>query len=79
MKRTLFKVVNLKKPIRVFDYILENPSRVLPTKTSVKKAFKRAQILVNGIVVTKGDWLKVGDEIVFETKDLVQQKVFPLS
>lgn len=79
MNSTLFKVVNLKKPTRVFDYILENPSLVLPSKTSVKKAFKRAQIFVNGIVATPGDWLKVGDEIVFKTKDLAQQKVFPLS
>ena len=69
MNSTLFKVINLKKPTRVFDYMLENPSLVLPSKTAVKKAFKRAQIYVNGIVATTADWLKVGDEIVFKTKD----------
>lgn len=78
MNSGLFKVLNLKKPTRVFDYIVENSPLVLPTKSSVKKAFKKEQILVNDLVVTTSDWLKEGDEIIYKTKDLAAQKVFPL-
>ena len=78
MKSALFKVLNLKKPRRVFDYIVENSSQVLPSKSAVKKAFKKKQILINGLVATTGDWLKEGDDVSYEVGEINLQKVFPL-
>jgi len=78
MISTLFKIVDLKKPVRVFDYIVENTSLILPTKSAIKKAFKKKHIFRNGIVATTGDWLKVGDEIVYNAGDVNQQKEFHL-
>ena len=78
MNSALFKVLNLKKPTRVFDYIVENTSQVLPSKSAIKKAFKKKHILINGLVATTGDWLKVGDNVSYNPGEIHLQKVFPL-
>ena len=78
MNSPLFKIVDLKKPVRVFDYIVENTSVILPSKSAIKKAFKKKQIYVNGIIAKTGDWLKLGDDVVYIVEDLEHQKVFPL-
>jgi RluA family pseudouridine synthase len=78
MNSALFKVLNLKKPTRVFDYIVENTSQVLPSKSAIKKAFKKKHILINGLVATTGDWLKVGDNVSYNPGEIQLQKVFPL-
>ena len=78
MISTLFKIVDLKKPVRVFDYIVVKTSLVLPSKSAIKKAFKKKQIFINGQIATSGDWLKIGDEVFYKENNFLQQKVFPL-
>lgn len=78
MTSLLFKIVDLKIQQRVFDYLVENCSVVLPSKSSVKKAFKKKQVFINGAIASSGDWLKVGDEIVYKSVGDALQKVFPL-
>ena len=78
MDSSLITIVNLKKPTRIFDYIVENSFLVLSSKSAVKKAFKKKEIHLNGKPSITGDWLKLGDEIEFIPNEIKQQKVFPL-
>jgi len=73
-----FKVPLLSERIRIFDYLRYYLSDVFPSKNSVKKAFKKELILLNGQVVQSGQWLFKGDYIEVLEQDVGAFKIFPL-
>lgn len=73
-----FKVPLLSNRMRIFDYLLHYLSDVFPSKNSLKKAFKKELILLNGQVVQSGKWLCKGDYIEVLEQDVDSFKIFPL-
>ena len=78
MKRHLLTVSGISERIRILDYVLLHISSVLPSRSAVKKAFKKDLILLNGKVAQTGDWLVEGDLIEIKERPKDQFKVFPL-
>jgi len=78
MKIHLLTVSRLLERERILDYLLVHISSVLPSRSAVKKAFKKELVLLNGEFAQTGDWLSEGDliEIKEDPKDKI--KVFPL-
>ncbi len=74
----MFKIVDLKSPQRVLEYIVKHTSVLLPSKSAVKKAFKKKQIFINGAVAMAGDWLAEGDEITYKSVEDTFPKAFSL-
>ena len=78
MKTQSLTVSGVSERIRILDYVLVHISSVLPSRTAVKKAFKKDLILLNGKVAQTGDWLSEGDLIEIKERPKDQFKVFPL-
>ena len=72
-------VSELSDSLRIFDYLKVYGSSVYPSGSSLKKAFKKEFILLNGAVAHSGDWLKEGDLIEFKDEPRVPAKIFPLN
>jgi 23S rRNA pseudouridine1911/1915/1917 synthase len=64
---------------RISDYVLEEFCNYLPSKSSVKKAFKKGLILLNGKVSDTGVWLSENDVIVLLEDESYKQKPFLLT
>ena len=78
MKTLLLSVSKLSARERILDYVLSHASLVFPSKSAVKKAFKKQLILLNGEVAQSSDWLSHGDLIEVKEEFKHQLKVFPL-
>ena len=78
MKRHFLTISGISERIRILDYVLLHISSVLPSRSAVKKAFKKDLILLNGKVAQTGDWLVEGDLIEIKERPKDQFKVFPL-
>lgn len=59
-------VSKINEPIRLSDYLI-GTFELCPTKSSIKKAIKKNQLLVNGIATKTGYWIQNGDVITYET------------
>jgi 23S rRNA pseudouridine1911/1915/1917 synthase len=71
-------VTKLSDSFRIIDYLLVHACSVYPSRSSLKKAFKKEFILLNGTVAQGGEWVREGDFIEIKDKPLVAGKVFPL-
>ena len=69
---------NTQKSMRLNDFIQEQFISFLPSKSSVKKAFKKKLILLNSRVALIGDRLSVNDVVALLEDVAVKNKVFPL-
>jgi len=78
MKIHLLTVSRLSEHTRILDYLLMHLPSVLPSRSAVKKAFKKELILLNGRFAKTGDWLSEGDLIEIKEDSIDQIKVFPL-
>lgn len=72
------KIVNKEDCRRICDLVFEQFSAHLPSKSSVKKAFKKELVLLNGKVSKSGDWLSISDEVSLIEDRSFQHKSFPL-
>jgi RluA family pseudouridine synthase len=73
------KVEALLNKTRISDYVFNNLSSQLPSKSSVKKAFKKELILLNNQIAQSGDWLSEYDVIALLDHDYFQHKEFSLN
>lgn len=64
---------------RISELVLEQFKAYLPSKSSVKKAFKKQLILLNGNVAKSGDWLTINDTVSLTENQLHQHKSFLLN
>ena len=71
-------VTKLSDSFRIVDYLLVHACSVYPSRSSLKKAFKKEFILLNGKVAQGGEWVREGDFIEIKDKPPVAGKVFPL-
>lgn len=71
-------VSELSDSVRIIDYLKVHARFVYPSGSSLKKAFKRDSVLLNGAIAQAGDWLSQGDLIAFIQEPKVCVKVFPL-
>ena len=72
------KVEGLLNRTRISDYVFNNLPSQLPSKSSVKKAFKKELILLNNQIAQSGDWLFDCDVVTLLEDTTAQLKVFPL-
>lgn len=72
------EVQTLGSPKRIIDYVLEVSNAIYPSRSSLKKAFKKGLISLNGAVATEGQWVKLGDHIKLSKEEAQQTKIFPL-
>jgi len=72
------RVENPSERIRISDYVYEHFTSNLPSKSSVKKAFKKQLILLNNQIAQSGDWLSEYDVVTLIDEPSIQQKEFPL-
>jgi len=72
------KVSKLSDSCRIFDYLLLHAAAVYPTKNSLKKAFKKQRIELNGKTAQTGDWLAENDVILLHRASDSVHKEFPL-
>lgn len=70
-------VAKLNKPTRLQDYSLEY-FEFIATKSALKKAIKRNQILVDGQIASTGLWLEQGMEISYLNPKTKIQSIFKL-
>ena len=77
----IIRQINVENPlerIRISDYVFEHFTSNLPSKSSVKKAFKKELILLNNQIAQSGDWLFDCDVVTLLEDTTAQLKVFPL-
>ena len=67
-----------QKSMRLNDFIQEQFTSFLPSKSSVKKAFKKKLILLNNRAALIGDSLCTGDVVALREDVSFKNKVFPL-
>ena len=79
MKLHHSRLEEASESIRIFDYVLKHFSFVFPSKSAVKKAFKRELIFLNGIVVEPGTWLMEGDLVEVKQRPAKASSIFKLS
>ena len=72
------KISNSIDSKRISDYVLEEFSAYLPSKSSVKKAFKKGLVLLNGKVAATGVRLNINDIVVLLADESFKQKPFTL-
>lgn len=72
------KVEGLLYRTRISDYVFEHLTSYLPSKSSVKKAFKKQLILLNNQKAQSGDWLSESDVVTLLEGETAQYKDFPL-
>jgi RluA family pseudouridine synthase len=72
------KVEGLLDRVRISDYVFEYFTSYLPSKSSVKKAFKKQLILLNNQIAQSGDWLSENDVVALLEDATAQYKDFPL-
>ena len=72
------KVEGLLDRARISDYVFEYFTSNLPSKSSVKKAFKKKRILLNNQIAQSGDWLSEGDMVTLVEYATTQYKDFSL-
>jgi len=61
-------VKGLKESVRIYDY-LPGKFNTISSRKGIKKAFKREQILCNGLKVNSAAFIKNDDEIVLQIND----------
>lgn len=72
------KVEGLLDRARISDYVFEYFTSNLPSKSSVKKAFKKKLILLNNQIAQSGDCLSEGDMVTLVEDATTQYKDFAL-
>ena len=63
------------EPQRLSDYLI-GKFQLLPSRKSVKKAIKASEIFVDDEVGTTGQWVEVGQKIIYQSKDKAPSMVF---
>jgi len=71
-------VSELSDSVRIIDYLKVHARFIYPSGSSLKKAFKRESVLLNGAIAQAGDLLSQGDLIAFIQEPEACVKVFPL-
>ena len=72
------KVEGLLDRTRISDYVFEHFTSNLPSKSSMKRAFKKQLILLNNRVAHSGDYLSESDVVTLLEDVVIHQKYFPL-
>lgn len=62
--------------IRLVDYALSVFKNEIPSKSGIKKAIKRGEILVNGVKTDQGTWVEPGQSVEYVDLDNKSHKVF---
>ncbi len=73
-----FIVPELNRAIRFVDYACEIIT-IIPSRSGIKKAIKRGELLLDGIKVEEGRWIKEGMEIQLGEIERKPLKIFPLA
>lgn len=68
-------VKGLQESVRIYDY-LPGKFNTISSRKGIKKAFKREQILCNGLKVNSAAFIKNNDEIVLQINDFQPKKPY---